>query len=533
MADVFLSYAPADAGFVIHIARALERAGLTAARAPQKPTPDWPVRLYEEIDRASAILALWSKSSLENEWTPMEAAVGLHFGQLISLRIDPDLDRDAIPASFRDPQSGEIADLFEKTVAPNGWNNEVEQGLDRIIAPLAGRVRQLKARGPFVQSPAGISAMPEADGVARLVRQQFTWLRHDGTEKKSARSLPALAAARREAAFRAAFSSLAGMEHPADIRTGLVELGDLNTARRGLARLYAHGLHHNHPEYWGHLARVAAPFSPSLCLASLHRSEASPDEIESHLDPRDWQELHAQRVGKRRLGRPTVVMWPIAAVALGLAAVVSAPTIGNQISRLSQSESTPKEEAAATANVPGANVEVAAAAPPSGRQPKLYNPKAFAAPPWAGEAPAEKTIEPTAPPKGSVTTQKVSAPPPSKTTIAIPTAPPPPPVQAPNANWSIGADLPNPQARQTQRLCSTQPGPAELSVEVWADEGIARVAERMGLVDRASIKRFIDRNASCLNGRKLVLSDGREISGANLIFPGDLLIVPSDATGVL
>lgn len=533
MADVFLTYAPADGAFVLRIARALERAGLTAARAPQTPSPDWPLRLYGEIDQASAILALWSSESVACEWTMMEAAIGLHFGQLASLRIDAGLDRNKIPAEFREPQTGEVMDLSEADVAPSGWNNEAEQNLDRRLAPLVGRIRQLKARGPYAQAGAAAPGMPEGDGVARLLRPGFTWPRHDGTEKKSARSLPALAATRREAAFRTAFTSLGAMEYPADIRTGLIELGDLNTARRGMARLYAEGLQRNDREFWALIARIAAPLSPSLCLASLLRAGATPDEVEGHVDPRDAREIHAQRVGRRRMGRPTVVLWPIAAVAAGLAAVLLAPTIGEQVSRFSSIESSPKTEAASASIGEGPAIETAAVAPAKGPQPRLYDPKEFAAPPWAGGR-TQTAPPPLDPPKGSATPiQEVSVTPNAGSTSALQTPAPPLPVQAPNLEWSIDPGLATPAERQIVRLCRAQPGPAEIGVEVMPDERMIDVAGRVFMDDPANLRRLIARNATCLDARKLTLSDGREIGGADLIFPGDRLIVPMITSDVL
>lgn len=504
MADVFITYAPADAELALRIQKSFERAGLTASRGPVQYTPQWPARLLDELDDCVAVLALWSQAALRVDWVAAEAAIGAHFGQTVSVRTDPGLDRAQIPAMFREAPGAEILDVFEGDIAPGGWGQNASEMLDRKMSGVAGRVRALKARGPVAAPAVASGAVAPAEEVQRRLSAGFTWVRKSGESR--GRSMPALAATRREAAFRSAYTALSGMDYPSDIRAGLVDFADSQTAPRGLARLYAEALSRNDKEFWGLIGRVAAPLSASLSLAGLQRSGASAAVIADLCDPRDARDLHDERFGRVRArgagGGGNVVMWPLAAVAVGLIALVAAP----QIQRFAPAFET------ASFSMPSWPKAKSAPAPTA---------QEIAPPPWAN---GEDTIR-AAP---------IALPPPepAKAVVRAPPAPlqppPPPPTQLASAT-----PMPNPFAASETatpvrlRFCRLPPGPTEIVVEVMPDERLLDVAGRVFMDTPEGIAQIATRNAACLGPRALLLNDGRTIAGNDLIFAGDRLVIPA------
>jgi hypothetical protein len=333
-----------------------------------------------------------------------------------------------------------------------------------------------------------------------------------------------LAATRRESAFRTAFTTLAAMDYPYDIRTGLGELNEPSTARRGIARLYAEALQRNDSEFWSFVGRIASPISSTLSLACLLRASAGSDEIDDLIDPRDAREMHAERIGKRVSGRSSAFIWPIAAVAAGLAAVLLAPVVGDQISKFSLSNEVQTVSADQGPTVIEAPPVAEVAAPKQAKAPELVDPKSFAPPPWA----PDRQLAPNV----TVAPNPVSPPP-----VANPTPPPtpvaPPPIASAPPPALAPSAPPVQDAKAIIRLCRGLPGPTEMTIEVMPDERFGDVAGRVFMADPANLRRFLARNQSCLGARKLILSDGRELGGADLIFPGDRLIVPQATNTVI
>jgi hypothetical protein len=262
------------------------------------------------------------------------------------------------------------------------------------------------------------------------------------------------------------------------------------------------------------------------------------------MEPRDSKEMHAERTSGAAKGRASVVAWPIAAVAAGLLAFAAAPFVNNMMR-----DNTPKadvvttEVAPAPAQTAEERVQVSSAEDAVERTegPRIYDPKAFAPPPWAKDA-GEPTIVQAPPvPKmhdgpiipastQPVSTTPAAAPAIAKTTVtATASAPPAIPAPAPVASspsWSI----PIPAVADAQnrlRLCRAKAGATEQTVEVLSDESFMDVAWRLNITDPATIRSFKQRNETCLNARQLVMSDGTQITGANLLFPGDVLVVPT------
>lgn len=502
MADVFLTFAPSDAELALRISKALERTGLSVSRGPLQYAPNWPSRLYAEIDACTAVVALWSRDALRADWVETEAAIGAHFGQTVSIRTDPSLEREQIPAVFREGPGIEVTDVFEGDIAPSGWGSNAAEMLDRKLAPVAGRVRALKARGPVAAPANAAGAVLPSEEAQRRLGSQFSYVRAD-QGARGGKSLPALAATRREAAFRSAYAALAAMEYPSDIRAALVEFADAGTARKGLARIYAEALSRNDREFWGHVGRLALPFSPMLAAAGLQRSGEAAPVIADLLDPRDLREMHAGRFGRvrARANGGGLVIWPIAAVAVGLGLLVAGP----QLQRL-----LPKAPAFETASN-----ETAAVAPP----PTIISPKVQASPP-------------TAPPTPSI----IAAPAPVVAPAALPVPPPPAPTiiaPAPTQSTIMAGPLQDMLPTQTSKLryCRLAPTESELTVEVLEGERLFDVAGRVFMDSPEGIAEIARRNASCLDTRQLMLADGRILSGSNLIFAGDRLVVPAKPPG--
>ena len=499
MADVFLTYASSDAELALRISKALERTGLTVSRGPMQYAPNWPTRLYDEVDACVAVVALWSRNAIRADWVQTESAIGAHFGQTVSIRSDPALERDLIPAIFRDGPGIEVTDIFEGDVAPNGWNQTASETLDRKLAPVAGRVRALKARGPVAAPGASAGAVLPAEEAQRRLASQFAYLRADQGQR-GGKSLPSLAATRREAAFRSAYSALAAMEYPSDIRAALVDFSEAGTARRGLARIYAEALSRNDREFWGHVGRLALPFSATLAAAGLQRSGAATEIVADLIDPRDLRDMQGERFGRIR-ARSTgggVMLWPIAAVALGLGLIVAGP----QIKNLLPAKSTPTFDTAS----------VDTASPPP--LPELP------APPPVTSAPSPSIIAAPAP---RVETATVPAPIPAPTIIA------PAPTQSTIFAGPLeAAPLQTVAPAQTSKLhyCRLNPTAKEMTVEVMEGERLFDVAGRVFMEGKSGIAEIAKRNEACLGSRQLLLADGRVLSGSDLIFAGDRLVVP-------
>ena len=510
MADVFITYAPADAELALRIQKSLERAGITASRGPLQFTPAWPARLLDELDACVAVVALWSAAAMRVDWVATEAAVGAHFGQTVSVRTDPALDLNAIPDQFRTAPGAEITDLFENDIAPGGWGQNAAEMLDRKLAPVFGRIRALKTRGPVAVQAAASGAVVPAEEAQRRLSGGFGWTRHAGD--RPGRSMPALAATRREAAFRSAYNALAGMDYPSDIRAGLADFGDGSTARRGLARIYAEALSRNDREFWGLLGRLAAPLSTGLCVAGLQRSGAPATVVGDLTDPRDVRDLHDERFGRVRSrgasGGGGLVMWPIAAVAVGLALVVAGPQLHRIAPDFSIASLMPK--------FPKVEQQVASATE-------------VAPPPWANGAQTVRARPLASPP---VILPPVIPPPVSTGTRSIAAATPPPPASMPVTvpALPVSATLDATGAPLRLRYCRLNPSPNEIVVEVMEGERLFDVAGRVFMDSPAGIAQIARRNSACLEPRALLLGDGRTLMGSDLIFRGDRLVVPAQKT---
>ena len=88
-ATLFLSYARADEAFARRLASALEKAGYTIWwDALIEGGAAFGRSIAEALERADAVLVLWSKTSVESDWVKDEAAQGRERHRLIPLSID-------------------------------------------------------------------------------------------------------------------------------------------------------------------------------------------------------------------------------------------------------------------------------------------------------------------------------------------------------------------------------------------------------------------------------------------------------------
>lgn len=89
MADVYLSYASKDQAIARSIAELLEQAGYSVWWDTSLIAgDDYRVTIAREIDRAGAVIAIWSPQSVHSNWVQDEAARGLAADKLIAVRTD-------------------------------------------------------------------------------------------------------------------------------------------------------------------------------------------------------------------------------------------------------------------------------------------------------------------------------------------------------------------------------------------------------------------------------------------------------------
>jgi TIR domain/AI-2E family transporter len=89
MADIFISYARADRDIAERLAAVLEARGWSVWWDRRFHGGQAFDRLIEEaIETATAVVVLWSQSSIDSDWVRAEAAFGLETNKLVPVRID-------------------------------------------------------------------------------------------------------------------------------------------------------------------------------------------------------------------------------------------------------------------------------------------------------------------------------------------------------------------------------------------------------------------------------------------------------------
>jgi tetratricopeptide (TPR) repeat protein len=91
MADLFISYGSGDRPFVRVLVTHLQRQGWTVfwdEHLNAGSTPEFDMRLEEELDRARCVVVIWSRKSVESRWVRSEANRGARRKVLVQVRVE-------------------------------------------------------------------------------------------------------------------------------------------------------------------------------------------------------------------------------------------------------------------------------------------------------------------------------------------------------------------------------------------------------------------------------------------------------------
>ena len=129
-ATLFLSYARADEPFARKLATALEQAGFTIWwDAMIEGGAAFGRSIAEALERADAVLVLWSKTSIDSDWVKDEAAQGRDRHRLIPLAIDG----TPPPLGFHQYQTIDLSHWNGRRTAPQFAS------LERAVAAALGQ----------------------------------------------------------------------------------------------------------------------------------------------------------------------------------------------------------------------------------------------------------------------------------------------------------------------------------------------------------------------------------------------------------
>lgn len=142
MADVFISYDHSDKARAEAIAHGLERAGLTVWWDRWIGGGEvFADKIQAELDRASAVVVLWSQASVRSKWVMDEAAHAAERGRLIPVRIDGAVP----PLGFRQYQSLDLRDASDEEAAAALLKPICELCPDIAVDAAGARARRLPA----------------------------------------------------------------------------------------------------------------------------------------------------------------------------------------------------------------------------------------------------------------------------------------------------------------------------------------------------------------------------------------------------
>ena len=122
---MFLSYAREDYGAVEQILGALRKKGFPVFIDQDMPSGvEWETVLESQLQRAYAVVVVWSSRSVLSEWVAREAAVGLEKDRLFPVLLERDI---TLPAQFAHKHAADLSD----------WNgNPDDAKFNRAIALL-------------------------------------------------------------------------------------------------------------------------------------------------------------------------------------------------------------------------------------------------------------------------------------------------------------------------------------------------------------------------------------------------------------
>lgn len=156
MADVFLSYARADKKRVAPLVAALEAQGWSVWwDSAITPGQEFDRQIAAELENSSAVLVVWTPSSIESRWVRGEARDGADRGLLVPVR----LGNAPLPIDFRAIHTTDLDEADDPTRSANF--QEVIHAVAALIA---------RARGPQSVSarPEPVVASPGSRGPARV-----------------------------------------------------------------------------------------------------------------------------------------------------------------------------------------------------------------------------------------------------------------------------------------------------------------------------------------------------------------------------
>ncbi|MGB5131849.1 MAG: TIR domain-containing protein [Steroidobacteraceae bacterium] len=145
MADIFISYARADKERVAPLVSALESEGWSVWWDPAiAPGQEFDQLITEELERARAVVVVWTASSVASRWVRGEARLAADRGVLVPVRFD----EASLPLDARALHTTEL----------DGWNG------DRASAEFQGLRQALGALLGGLAGPSGRIAAPERAG---------------------------------------------------------------------------------------------------------------------------------------------------------------------------------------------------------------------------------------------------------------------------------------------------------------------------------------------------------------------------------
>lgn len=150
MAEVFVSYSRSDKARVAPLVAALEAQGWSVWWDPViTPGQEFDRQIAEELAHASAVLVVWTTSSVQSRWVRGEARDGADRGILVPVRYD-----DAVlPIDFRAFHTIDLAD------GPDSGQSDAFKDVVRAVRALLGRSQDGGAP-PTPARPAATSAAP-------------------------------------------------------------------------------------------------------------------------------------------------------------------------------------------------------------------------------------------------------------------------------------------------------------------------------------------------------------------------------------
>ena len=128
MSDIFISYAREDLDRARRLASALESRGWSVWWDRHiVPAKTFDQTIERELESARSVVVLWSKDSIESEWTKNEATVAAERNVLVPAL----LDDVRIPLEFRRKQTANLI----------GWDGDAShEGFQALCEGIAGKI---------------------------------------------------------------------------------------------------------------------------------------------------------------------------------------------------------------------------------------------------------------------------------------------------------------------------------------------------------------------------------------------------------